>query len=73
MQPPRLPRAPTTDCLLPLGSCLCRCLFKEDVLLEALQFKRPFNIDMGILVGYLLVLHVLTFVGLLVLARGERR
>lgn len=36
-------------------------------------FYRSYGTSCGILVGYLAILHVLTFVGLLVAARRERR
>lgn len=38
-----------------------------------LGFSRSFGTSVGILLGYLGVLHVLTFLGLLIATRNERR
>jgi len=43
------------------------------VLLSNMEFTHPFEVTVGILLGYLGVLHVLTFLGLLLAARRERR
>lgn len=51
----------------------CRCVFQEEVLLEPMGFNRPFGVSVSILVGYLGVVHVLTFLGLVLAARRERR
>lgn len=41
--------------------------------MEPLGFSRPFAISAGVLFGYLAVLHVLTYLGLLLATRNERR
>jgi hypothetical protein len=38
-----------------------------------MQYSRPFGVSVAILVGYLCVVHVLTFVGMLLLANKEAR
>jgi hypothetical protein len=48
-------------------------LFKQDALVAPLGFTRPFGVSVGILLGYLGVLHILTFLGLLMATRNERR
>lgn len=58
--------------LLPLLTAH-RCLFKQDALVAPLGFTRPFGVSVGVLLGYLGVLHVLTFLGLLMATRNERR
>jgi hypothetical protein len=50
-----------------------RCTFEQDALVAPLGFSRSFGASFGILIGYLGVLHVLTFLGLLLATRNERR
>lgn len=57
----------------PPPPCPHRCVFKEDVLLINMGFGRPFGQSVAILLGYLGALHVLTYAGLLLTARRERR
>jgi MFS-type transporter involved in bile tolerance (Atg22 family) len=60
--------------LLPLHTlCHPRCLVSNDALLQYMQYSRPFGSSVAILLGYLGVVHVLTFVGMLLLANKEAR
>jgi len=43
------------------------------VLLQTLDFNRSFGVSIGILMGYLAILHALTYLSLLLVARKERR
>jgi hypothetical protein len=49
------------------------CTFNQDALVAPLGFTRPFGVSLAILLGYLGILHVLTFLGLLMATRNERR
>lgn len=51
----------------------CRCVLKTDALLGPLGFNRPFVETFFILLGYLGIVHLLTFSGLILVARKERR
>jgi hypothetical protein len=44
-----------------------------DGVLETLSFSRPFYMSALVLLGYLGVLHILIYLGLLLVARRERR
>ncbi|WIA32105.1 hypothetical protein OEZ86_002956 [Tetradesmus obliquus] len=49
------------------------CIVHNDALLKYMQYSRPFGSSVAILVGYLCVIHGLTFVGMLLLANKEAR
>uniref|UniRef100_A0A383VUC5 ABC transporter domain-containing protein n=1 Tax=Tetradesmus obliquus TaxID=3088 RepID=A0A383VUC5_TETOB len=49
------------------------CIVHNDALLKYMQYSRPFGSSVAILVGYLCVVHGLTFVGMLLLANKEAR
>jgi hypothetical protein len=46
---------------------------KADAWLPLLGYSRPFGVSMAILLGYLSVLHSLTFAALVAVAKRERR
>ncbi|KAJ9505285.1 hypothetical protein QJQ45_027868 [Haematococcus lacustris] len=49
------------------------CELRGEALLEYFKLTRPFSATLGILIGYLLVMHVLTYLALVVVSRKERR
>jgi hypothetical protein len=53
--------------------CACRCTFNQDALLAPLGFTRSFGVSVGVLLGYWGVVHVLTYLGLVLVARKEQR
>ena len=49
------------------------CVTDATAVLDYFRFGRPFKASFGILLGYWIITHTLTFVAMLVVARKERR
>jgi hypothetical protein len=49
------------------------CITDAGAVLEYFNFGRGFRATLGILVGYLLITHILTYTAMVVVARKERR
>lgn len=49
------------------------CVVNSDAVAQYFGFSRSFGVTLGVLVGYLGVLHVVTFVAMLLIARKEAR
>jgi hypothetical protein len=49
------------------------CVFDTNQIVKYFEFWRPFWMSAVILIAYLLICHILTFVSMLVAARRERR
>ncbi|KAL6756257.1 ABC-2 type transporter-domain-containing protein [Haematococcus lacustris] len=49
------------------------CELRGDALLQYFNLTRPFAATLGIMLGYLLVMHILTYLALVLVSRKERR
>lgn len=52
---------------------LCRCVVDPKAVADYFDFGRPFQVTAGVLVGYLCVVHVITYLAMVLSARKEKR
>lgn len=57
--------------LLVVLATVCRCVMNTDALVTYFDYHRSLGASVGILLGYLGVLHVLTYAGLMLVSRKK--